>query len=352
MNMITGVSIDHDALDQMMPMHVLVDSQGVICHIGSTLCKILGGTDQTGRSFFRVFELRRPSVVDSIEDVCAHGNDKVYLRLRDGHKMQMIGTAACMPGQKLVLVNLSFGISVIEAVQRYGLAGSDFAPTDLTVEMLYLVEAQSAAMEASVKLSEKLHGEKTEAQAEASSDTLTGLNNRRALDLVLHRYISRRAPFTLMHLDLDFFKAVNDTLGHAAGDLVLQRVAQILIEETRDDDTVARVGGDEFVLLFPGLVDPKGVMPISHRMISRLEEPVPYRDTECRISASIGLVSSTQYDDPGADQMLNDADVALYTSKDRGRACATFYTPDMAGGEGHAAGHTHVILSEERAVQG
>ncbi len=342
----TSIALKMANLDQMMPMNLLVDARGVIRHVGPTLAKVLPYPDMEGQSFLRAFELRRPRRIQSIADVCANEGVKIYVRLRDAHATQLIGTAVCLPGKNQVLLNLSFGVSVIDAVARYGLAGSDFAPTDLTLDMLYIMESKSLAQAASGQLSTKLQGEKDEAMARAGSDMLTGLSNRLSLNEVLHRLISRRMPFTLMHLDLDHFKAVNDTLGHAAGDHVLQEVARILLEETREDDTVARVGGDEFVLIFPGLTDRDRLQSVAERMITRLEEPVDFRGDVCRISASIGMVESTLYATPVADQMLEDADIALYASKDGGRAQATFFEQAMAGGEGHAAGQENVILSD------
>ena len=133
-----------------------------------------------------------------------------------------------------------------------------------------------------------------------------------------------------MHLDLDFFKAVNDTMGHAAGDHVLQQVARIMVEETRSDDTVARVGGDEFMLLLTGKLTHQVLERISARLIERLEEPIPFGAQTCKISASIGVVLSTAYDDiPDVTRLQEDADIALYASKHKGRACFTFYDPTL-----------------------
>lgn len=351
MNAISPIEMTPGALDQMMPMNVVIDSRGIVRHIGPTLAKVLPNQKVVGTSFLRAFELRRPRFVDSIEDVCDHAGSKIYLRLRDEHATQLIGTVVMLPGARQVLLNLSFGISVVDAVARYNLAGSDFAPTDLTVEMLFVVEAKSAAQTASGALSSKLLDQKDEAVARAGSDVLTGLANRHALDGVMSRLITRGTPFTLMHLDLDHFKAVNDTMGHAAGDHVLQVVSDILLAETRDGDTVARVGGDEFVLIFPRLLDQTRLMSLARRMISNLEEPISFREGICRISASIGLVGSPLYEAPDADQMLEDADIALYASKNKGRGQATMFQPDMAGGEGHGEDPVRDILSDvaERA---
>ena len=323
------ISLSFEALDYMMPMSLVLNAKGIVIHAGPTLRKVLPGKVLEGTSVFRLVEMRRPKKLTSIDQVREFDGAKLYLRIRDAHSTPLIGTMTCLPGSEGVLLNLSFGISVVEAVGRYGLAGSDFAPTDLTVEMLYLVEAKSAAMEATNQMAHRFLGAKTEAEAEALSDGLTGLKNRRALDQVLSRFLAGKNRFALMHLDLDFFKAVNDTLGHAAGDKVLQEVARILTEETREGDTVARVGGDEFVLVMKGLTDHARLSAIAQRMIEKLEAPITFRDDLCRISASIGMVTSSEYTEPNADQMIDDADVALYASKNRGRACYTIYTPDL-----------------------
>lgn len=332
MNYPMQLELSGAAIDYMMPMHVLVGPDGKILRIGATLGKVLADQTLVGEDFHSAFTLRRPRNVANILDIAKSGGTKVHLRLKDPDKTQVIGTAVQLGAGDGVLFNLSFGISVVDAVARFNLAGSDFAATDLTVEMLYLVEAKSAAMEESRKLNERLRGAKTAAEAEAMSDTLTGLNNRRALDLTLHNLIARAMPFTLMHLDLDFFKAVNDTYGHAAGDLVLKKVAAILLEETRGEDTVARVGGDEFVLIFNGVTDHKRLRAVASRMISRLEEPISYRDQSAEISASIGMVCSTAYAAPNAEQMMDDADIALYASKNRGRACHTMFSTKLRSG--------------------
>ncbi len=329
--MAATIPIAPHTLDQMMPMHLLLDGDARISHAGPTLIKVFG-RPLAGRSAFSLFELRRPRVVRSMDDVRAMGDAKVYLRLKDGSGTTMVGAVAVLPGGAQVLMNLSFGYSVVDAVARYRLAGSDFAPTDLTVEMLYLMEAKTAAMETTTQLAHRLHDEKAEAQVEAMTDGLTGLQNRRAFDIGLGRHIARGGVFSLMHIDLDFFKAVNDTQGHAAGDAVLREVAAVLTDETRGTDMVARIGGDEFVILFGRLVDGDMLHSIATRIIARLERPIPFAGRECRISASIGIARSTDHDHVTAERILSDADLALYMSKDRGRGCPTMFRPEFRRG--------------------
>lgn len=325
------VRLPVEALDRLMPMHVLVDAGGVITHAGPTVIKIHPGHVLIGQRFFDLFALRRPKHAESLEAVCCQVGAKFTLRMRDPERTPLIATGVCPEGGAGVLVNLSFGIAVVEAAARFALAGSDFAATDLTLELLYLVEANAAAMAESRNLNDRLHGAKIEAEAEALSDTLTGLRNRRALDQMLPRLIARASPFTLMHIDLDFFKQVNDTLGHAAGDQVLREVARVLLDVTRAEDVVARVGGDEFVIVFNGLTDYKRLRAIAARLIRRLEEPIPFAASSARISASIGLAISTTYELPDPATMMRDADLALYASKARGRASFTFHRPEADG---------------------
>ena len=130
------------------------------------------------------------------------------------------------------------------------------------------------------------------------ADTLTGLKNRRAMDFVLNRLVLADDDFGLINIDLDFFKQVNDTMGHAAGDYVLQYVARIMVAETRGEDTVARVGGDEFVLILKGLTDVELMRAISERIIATLEKPIKFNGEELRISASIGATVTTNTNGP------------------------------------------------------
>ncbi len=321
--------LDLAALDLMMPMHVLFDTDETIVHAGPTLTKVCGGRELAGRKFFDLFEARRTRPRKNLLDACDRYGRKLYLRMRDRHRTSLVGTGCTLPGGETGLINFSFGIAVIDAVSRYDLAGSDFAASDLTLELLYLVEANCAAQRESAQLNERLNGARQAAEQDAASDMLTGLKNRRVLEQTLGRLVRRKLPFSLMHLDLDFFKAVNDELGHAAGDLVLRNVARILTEETREQDTAARIGGDEFVLILDGLTDREKLSRIATRMIARLEEPVPYRDTVARISGSIGILPSTALDRPDPDRMMEQADAALYASKQRGRGCFSFFEPGM-----------------------
>lgn len=313
-----------------MPMHLAVSDLGHITHIGPTLAKLFPNNHVLGKRVLELFQFRRPRNVASVADLRAAAGSTLSLQLRIGPFTNFKGVLVEQVGDKGLLINLSFGIAVADAVRDHSLTNADFAPTELATEMLYLIEAKTAVMNESRNLNMRLQGARVAAEEQAFTDTLTGLKNRRALDHILGRLAAGPSEFGMMQIDLDYFKRVNDTLGHAAGDMVLQRVAAILIEETRMEDTTARIGGDEFIIIFNRLTDVQRLLVIGERIIKRLEEPMQYNDQPCQISGSVGLVTSSMYHQLDCARMLTDADAALYRSKDAGRGQVTLANVEIA----------------------
>ncbi|MBX9961978.1 MAG: EAL domain-containing protein [Burkholderiales bacterium] len=162
----------------------------------------------------------------------------------------------------------------------------------------------------------------------AYEDTLTALPNRAMfLDRLQQAVLTARRtndPVSVMMLDLDRFKVINDSLGHAAGDQVLREVAHRLRELLRDSDTVARLGGDEFAVLLPtGTSD--GVAIVAQRILRTLEAPIMLEGQPVDIGASIGVASFPEHDDEG-DSLLRHADVAMYVAK-RANSGYAIYDP-------------------------
>jgi diguanylate cyclase (GGDEF)-like protein len=331
MQQISALSI----FDTLCPMHLVLNATGHIVHMGPTLRKLSPDENWRGRRLLELMELKRPRIDGTMSDLCALAGLTLHLALRAPPRTEL--KAVLQPLTESVgfgppggaILNLSFGISIVDAVRDFGLSNSDFAVTDLAMELLYLVEAKSAAMEASRKLNLRLQGAKIAAEEQAFTDTLTGLKNRRALEHVLTRLVEAESDFALMNIDLDYFKTVNDTLGHAAGDHVLQKVARIMVEETRSEDTIVRNGGDEFVIVLPNFTSGRRLSEIAARLIARLEQPIEYEGELCRISASIGAVLTRQYAQPSAERMMEDADVALYAAKNAGRGRHMIFDPSM-----------------------
>jgi diguanylate cyclase (GGDEF)-like protein/PAS domain S-box-containing protein len=155
----------------------------------------------------------------------------------------------------------------------------------------------------------------------AFHDSLTLLANRSLFrDRVQHSLaVAQRSchQVAVMFLDLDNFKNVNDSLGHDAGDRLLQAVAQRLVKSTRSSDTVARLGGDEFAILVEGFPGVHDVERLAASLIERLDLPFALGTTQVHVSASIGVAFSTP--DVGADSLLSKADIAMYHAKSAGK---------------------------------
>lgn len=174
------------------------------------------------------------------------------------------------------------------------------------------------------------------AEETALQDGLTGLANRRHLDSYLEGQVEAvnagGAPFSVLHIDLDHFKEINDTIGHAAGDAVLRHVSRALRNETRKDDFVARAGGDEFVIVTPRLSDRAELSQLASRIISAVEKPVNFRGDLCKVSASIGLDivgTPAGFASTTAERVLMNADIALYRAKELGRAGHVFFETEL-----------------------
>lgn len=320
-----AVSLSALAIDRLMPLNLRLSAAGTILGFGPTLAKLIPPAHLADRNFFETFVLKRPAGVVRMSDLAARAGQRLNLTYSDADGARAFrGLALPVAGGGLLL-NLSLGIGVIDAVRSYGLNVGDFSPTDLTIELLYLVEAKNAVMAELDDLNLRLQAAKVTAERQALTDTLTGLNNRRGLDAAIADLIGGEVDFGLIHLDLDFFKQVNDLHGHAAGDHVLRVVGIALSDTTRHGDTVARVGGDEFVLLLPGLTDVAALDMVAHTIIDRISQPIRYDTAECRISASVGVTMSVSYAHPDAGQMSADADEALYASKRGGRGRVEFH---------------------------
>jgi len=190
--------------------------------------------------------------------------------------------------------------------------------------------------------------EKKRAEAQirfmALHDVLTGLPNRSMLMERLQGAIEQAkrnaGKVTVVFIDLDNFKLVNDSLGHGAGDALLKTVAERMIKCVRGSDMVVRLGGDEFVVLLGGQDERADPRLILHRLRSAIAEPVPVEGQLFRITSSIGVASYPQ-DGQDAETLLLNADVAMYQAKEQGRDAFQFYTPEM-----NAAARERRILQE------
>ncbi len=168
---------------------------------------------------------------------------------------------------------------------------------------------------------------------QALHDMLTGLPNRLLFDEMLNKALpnaSRKGEsLAVIFLDLDRFKVINDTLGHTLGDKLLKEVAQRLNDSLRKGDTVARWGGDEFIILLPRVNNIEEVTQVAERILQTLENAFHLQGHELYISASLGI-ALLDSNSPNAETLIQHADTALYHAKDKGRNNYQFYSVSLS----------------------
>lgn len=169
-------------------------------------------------------------------------------------------------------------------------------------------------------------------QRQALHDALTGLPNRILLldriGLSLGRMCRERRPMAVMFLDIDRFKLINDTMGHSVGDEILRAIALRLSNSLRPSDTVARVGGDEFVILCDDLDSGVAAMAMAERLIREVEAPILIEDREVVVTASLGVVINED-EAQTSEVLLRDSDIAMYRAKSSGGRRALQFSADM-----------------------
>ena len=177
---------------------------------------------------------------------------------------------------------------------------------------------------------------------QANFDALTGLPNRSMFSERLEQEVNKTRhagqSLALMFIDLDYFKVINDTLGHDVGDTLLKEAAQRLNSCVRTTDTVARLGGDEFTVIIAGLDDRNNVDLIAQDIVLKLAEPFHLGDETAYVSASIGITFYPE-DAAAIDVLLKNADQAMYVSKSHGRNRYSYFTPSM-----HDASHARLRM--------
>ena len=239
-------------------------------------------------------------------------------------------TLARVQGSKVatvraLLVRLLQAVAVAEGrLGQQGLAGGQqFSPDLLAANQALLVAALLAQADA-----EDSARHLAAASQSAELDSLTRLPNRAQLKNQLSRAIAQAqrhgSRLAVLFLDIDNFKPINDTLGHGAGDMVLQRVARCLLGAVREADTVSRYGGDEFVILLDNVTQPADVVRVAATITTALDAPALVRDQVLRLSVSIGI---SLYPDDGddAEALILLADDAMYAAKRRGPGSYAFH---------------------------
>ena len=206
-----------------------------------------------------------------------------------------------------------FGDQLVRSVSAVVLAGA------VTLRVVQAVRANGRAQ------ADLLRG--------AQTDPLTGLPNRTVLleriNMCFRESWQTDQQPTLYFVDLDRFKNINDSLGHAAGDEVLTMVAKRLTAMAPEDATVARLSGDEYVVLDPGTKSPGSTMALAEQLLAVFREPLALSQGDVFITASIGVASMSPTSSSTAEDLLRHSDTAMYRAKDAGRNCAAVYDESM-----------------------
>ena len=242
-----------------------------------------------------------------------------YRRLRSGDRAAayvLAGWGVYSLGV-LAIVGLLFGVL---PVNFWTLHGFQFASLfEMAMWMMVLGERVQQMRRSAAAL----QGERDLLRSMAHTDLLTGLLNRRGLDEALQPLLSHGPAggrLAVYLLDLDGFKAVNDTLGHAAGDELLVAVAQRLRSQLRAGDLVCRLGGDEFVLAVGALPDEAAAEHIGHKLLQAVAEPFVVAGRPCRVGLTVGYAIA-HADGHSMNDLLREADAAMYAGKQAGKHC-------------------------------
>ncbi|MTI42075.1 PAS domain S-box protein, partial [Roseibium hamelinense] len=269
----------------------------------------------------------------SPNDRITHINEMDRKVLADGQTLRSEDTMSETSGTGLGAAIISKSLARTDNGDKY-IVGVITDISDLKKREKELEDAHRVAEEQNQILTET----KSQAEYDSLHDALTGLPNRRYLDQTLHEWHegTREDELALLQIDLDRFKAINDTMGHAAGDFILQHVANVLRKSCKESDFIARIGGDEFVVLREGDIAREELEYLADQIITELNKPVAYENELCRFGASIGIdigiASMTEHTgevshDPS--RLMMNADIALYRAKRSGRGQFTFFSREL-----------------------
>ena len=182
------------------------------------------------------------------------------------------------------------------------------------------------------KTNSELNQQKDSLAYKAHHDELTGLPNRALfndrLDQAITKARRHKEEIALFFIDLDHFKQINDTLGHEMGDDVLKFFAKRLNDSVRTEDTIARIGGDEFMVIMESLHTPEAISVVANKIVSIVKEPIILGEQTLHLGTSIGI-SVYPHNGETSEVLLKNADIAMYKAKDEGRDNYQFYTPEM-----------------------
>lgn len=222
-------------------------------------------------------------------------------------------------------------VALITIIHGSGLFAQGESFESLFLLWLYMNVSAVTGMALAASVSERRQAEEGMRHL-ARHDALTGLPSRATLadriDQAILHADRRHCPAAVLFVDVDRFKVINDSLGHSAGDEFLIQAARRLRQSVRDEDTVTRQGGDEFVIVLDDVNYGEDVVKVAHKILEAMREPFSVQGTPLHVTVSIG-VSLYPADGKDAETLLTNADIAMYRAKDLGRNGHVFYSSEM-----------------------
>ena len=318
-----GVSVSKEALDALLPLHLQVDASGRIVDAGRTLKKLFRGVDFVGQPINAHFRLTKPRFLIGYECLSKLVGQKLAFEVVPDGIAELQAMVVALEPPSSWLLNFSLGSNLSDVVEKFNLRSKDFAPVDSTIDLMQVAAMQADLLSTSRDLTTRLEESRKDAERRALTDELTGLPNRRALRQHLQEFCDvicdGDVVLNVLHIDLDNFKNINDSYGHAVGDRVLEKSAEIIKSTIRPADFVGRTGGDEFVVVLADDLVIEDASQVAQRIVANLAEPFRVDGHTCQIGASVGMNTCINPDQHDLDQIIIDADRALYEAKTAGR---------------------------------
>ncbi|NOR20012.1 MAG: diguanylate cyclase [Xanthomonadales bacterium] len=277
--------------------------------------------DNSSHSFEQYLEI-------SSADILVLKDNPGYLLIKPGKNHLTFMEGLLQHGMRKLLLLPIFIKQRLAAVIAFSYLDGYFI-SDEEIETLRKFSDHVAVALSNASWEEKLY-------RQAHYDSLTGLPNRVLLHDRLEQAIARAKRYkchaAVIFIDLDRFKLINDSMGHSEGDKVLQNIAVLLSESVRNVDTVIRFGGDEFVIVIPDIDSTKNIVPemssIADKIFENTSQNIEVMDRKVHTGLSIGIAV---YPDDGEtpDELVKNADAAMYHAKEQGRGCYKFYAPEL-----------------------
>lgn len=266
--------------------------------------------------------------VESVEGAEGGGLEG-YSRIMEVYTPIRLGQAGPPVGAFEIYRDYSSVASLVASVERGVLLAMGSGLAALYLAILLVVKGGSDLIRHQER---EIEEKRATLQHLAYHDSLTGLPNRALvrdrLEVALAQAARSRQRLAVLFLDLDRFKLINDSLGHRVGDDVLREIGNRLVLSVREGDTVARMGGDEFVLLLGGFARVEEVADAARRILERLRRPLLLGSQELHVTVSMGIALWPD-DGQDADTLIRNADAAMYRAKEQGRDNFQFFTPEL-----------------------